>query len=459
MLRRRRACRSAWLLAGALAFAPAAGHARVRFVEPLVGAAAETLAAAAAGDTVVLRAGMHEGPLRIARTLTLRGEPGAVIEGRNRATVLTVAAGGAAVEDLTLRGSGRDVMKVDAGVHVAAGGVRLRRLHVTDVLYGVNAERANGLEVRDCVLEGRVAPMDESGEGNGLHLWYTSGARLIGNRVEHFLDAIYLSFANDIDVESCRLQWNGRYGLHTMYCQSNRLTRNVFTLNVAGCALMFSNHLRVERNEFVHNRGPRTYGLLLRDCSDGTFTNNRLTDNTIAVFMDGSNRNRFRSNLVENNGWGLLVFSSSADNVFSANQFVQNDYPVALDMRRTSNQFDDGSVGNYWSGSAPYDLNDDGVSDVAHSPVSAFAFVSKQYPDLTLLAKSPAVAALGVAERVFPALRPSEALDRFPRVAPAVFPRLGLADDALPRPAWGALGLFLALCGLGLAGLASGRRA
>src|SRR5206468_8394147 len=132
----------------------------------------------------------------------------------------------------------------------------------------------------------------------------------LGNHVQRFLDAIYLSFVNDIVVESNHLQWNGRYGLHTMYCQDNRLARNVFELNVAGCALMFSNRLQIDHNDFVHNRGPRTYGLLLRDCSDGAFTDNRLADNTVAVFMDGSDRNRFRGNLVENNGWGLLLFAS-----------------------------------------------------------------------------------------------------------------------------------------------------
>jgi nitrous oxidase accessory protein len=424
------------------------------------GAAAAALEAASVGDTVTLARGVHAGPILVRRALTLRGEPGAIVDGAGRGTVLTVAASGARVEDLSLRGSGKDVMKVDAGVHVAlAENVRLDRLRIADVLYGVNSERSNGLEIRDCELIGRVAPFDETGNGNGIHLWHTSGARLAGNRVERFLDAIYLSFANDVDVERCRMQWNGRYGLHTMYCQENRLVGNVFTLNVAGCALMFSNRLRIERNEFVHNRGPRTYGLLLRDCSDGVFRGNRLADNTIAVFMDGSNRNRFEGNTIEDNGWGLLVFASSADNIFTGNQFVQNDYPVALDMRRTSNHFDDGTAGNYWSDNAPYDLDGDGVSDVPYSPVGAFAFVSKQYPDLTLLAKSPAVAALGVAERIFPALRPSEAVDRFPQVSPIGGGASEVEAAALPRPAWGAVLAFGLIASLGAAGLAARRRA
>jgi nitrous oxidase accessory protein len=273
-----------------------------------------------------------------------------------------------------------------------------------------------------------------------------------------------------MDAARNQLHDNGRYGLHTMYCQQNRFVDNEVTRDVAGCALMFTNHVEIARNRIVHNRGPRTYGLLLRDCSDGRFEDNRLVDNTVAIFMDGSNRNHLAGNLVEDNGWGILLFSSSAGNVFTGNDFINNDYPVALDMRRTDNRFDDGTHGNYWSEAAAFDLDGDGVSDVPFAPVSAFAFVSKQYPDLAVLAKSPAVASLAVAERVFPAMRPSEAVDRFPRVRPATMAMSAPASRNVravreangPAPAaraWGAVAGFTACGVVGLAGLVAGRRA
>jgi nitrous oxidase accessory protein len=214
----------------------------------------------------------------------------------------------------------------------------------------------------------------------------------------------------------------------------------------------------VERNLISHNRGPRTYGLLLRDCSDGEFRDNRLRDNTIAVFLDGSNRNRFETNLIQDNGWGLLLFSSSADNVWSSNSFLNNDYSVSLDMRRTRNRFDDGARGNYWSEAETYDLDGNGVGDVPHGPVTAFAFVSRQYPDLSVLAKSPAVAALGVAERVFPSLRPSEAVDHLPLTRPPVSSVPVAGESEKPRPAWTAIALLGTVWGAGLVGFARGRR-
>jgi nitrous oxidase accessory protein len=373
--------------------------------------------------------------------------------------VLAITAPGAVVEELEIRGSGARVLTIDSGVKViGAAGVTLRHLRLRDVLYGVYAERASSLKVEASDLEGRVAPLDPAGEGNGIHLWYTAGAALSGNTIARFQDGVYLSFADDVHVEGSRLEDCGRYGLHTMYCQRSRLVANVFTRNAAGIAIMFSNGLQVERNRMVRNRGPRTYGLLLRDCSAGRFEANQMVDNTIGVFMDNSNRNRFRGNLFQDDGWGLILFSSCAGNEFAGNDFIHDDYPVALDMRRTDNRFDDGARGNYWDAAAPFDLDGDGVSDAPYSPVSAFAFVSKQYPDLSVLAKSPAVAALSVAERVFPALRPSTAVDRFPLVRPATG-GAATAGGAPPSRSWAAVAGFAALGAGGLAALARARSA
>lgn len=446
---------AAWLLVALAAGSAPAATTRVRS-----GEAPRALASAASGDTLVLASGVHAGPLRVERAVTLAGEPGAIVDGRGHGTVVEVTAPGTVVRDLEVRASGRRVITIDSGIHVVrAGHVRIERVRMSDVLYGVYAERADSLVVEDCELVGRVRPLDETGEGNGLHLWTCADARLVRNRVSGFLDAVYLSFVDRIDVRGNTLTRNGRYGLHTMYCQRNRLVENRFEGNAAGIAIMFSNHLEVARNAIVHNHGPRTYGLLLRDCSDGRFEDNQLVDDTIALFLDGSNRNRFERNLFQDNGWGVLLFSSSADNVWTGNDFLHNDYPVALDMRHTRNHFDDGTRGNYWGDAGTYDLDGDGIGDAPHGPVTAFAFVSKQYPDLSVLAKSPAVAALGVAERVFPSLRPSEAVDRFPLTRP-VRERARLAATAPPRtrPVWGAVFGFGVLWLAGLFGLVRGRR-
>lgn len=441
-----------------LVVAPVPAPARTLLAPAAGGAAQRAIAAAAPGDTVMLGRGTHPGPLHVNVAVVLRGEPGASIHGGGHRSVVTVSAPGATLEDLEIRASGRRVLTIDAGVHIVnSADVTLRRVRLEDVLYGLYAERSDRLRLERCVLRGRVKPMDETGEGNGIHLWTSAGAMIADTDVSGFLDGIYLSFAHHVTVTRGRFHRNGRYGLHTMYCQHTALHANQFDHNVAGIAIMFSNHLDVTGNHIARNRGARTYGLLLRDCSDGRFTGNRLVDNTVALFLDGSNRNRFERNLVQDNGWGVLMFASCAKNVFASNDFIANDYPVALDMRRTDNAFDDGTQGNYWSEARAWDLDGDGAGDAPHGPVTAFSFMSKQYPDLAVLANSPAVAALGVAERVFPALSPSTVVDRFPRIAPNA--GRGATTPAEPGPrAWGFAAAFGIAWTGALAGLVAARR-
>ena len=146
-------------------------------------------------------------------------------------------------------------------------------------------------------------------------------------------------------------------------------------------------------------------------------------------------------------------------NVAAGNTFLNNDYPVALDMRYSDNRFDDGHSGNYWGENEAYDLNGDGLSDVPYSPVSAFAFLSKQYPDLSLLAKSPAVAAIAVAERVFPSLRPSDIVDEHPLIRPAAEAKAPGRTARAAGHSWATAAAFGGLLIAGTAGLAVRGRA
>jgi len=453
-------------LATLLLSLPAAApcHAAAIRIAAAPGSLARACTAATAGDTLFLATGRYDGSVVVDRPLTIRGEPGSLVRGDSTGSVFVVTASFVRIEDLAIERSGNEPLTIDAGVHVKGGShVRVARVRMTNVLYGVAAERADSLVVEGCDLRGRAKPtgkvelsMDDS-NGNGIHLWYCHDAAVRSCRVTHFVDGIYLSFAFRAEIRGDLLWENSRYGLHTMYCQENRLEQNRFTRNIAGCAIMFSNHLRIEGNDFVRNKGPRTYGVLLRDCSDGRFAHNRFVDNTVGIFMDGSNRNHVEENLIQDNGWGVILFSSCDGNTFARNNFWSNDYPVSLDMRYSDNRFDDGRRGNYWSENAPYDLDADGVSDIPYSPVSAFAFLSKQYPDLAILGRSPAAAALSMAERTIPALRPSEIVDRFPLVTPArMVPVAPAPEPPVPTGAAtrdGALAGFALLAVSGVAGV------
>ena len=74
--------------------------------------------------------------------------------------------------------------------------------------------------------------------------------------------------------------------------------------------------------------------------------------------------------------------------------------------------------GNFWSDYAGYDLNDDGVGDVAHEIRRLSAAMTDAHPPLQLLRGTAALASLDAMAQAVPVL-PSQRLliDRTPRVA------------------------------------------
>jgi nitrous oxidase accessory protein len=407
---------------------------------------------AAPGDTLFLPPGIHFGQLVIDRSLTLVGTPDCILDGKEKGTVVLVQAPHVSLRGFTVRASGYELLVDDAGIMVdEADDAVLEDLTLLDTNHGIYVRNAFRPVVRGCHLVGRKGRVHEENHGNGIHIWYAKDAVIEGNDVAGHRDGIYLSFAETARIAGNLAHDVDRFGLHSMYSQENVLVANTFTRNTAGVALMFSNRMRMEGNLFLHNRGHRTYGLLLRDCSDSDFRYNRLIDNTIALFLDGSNRNRFRENLFAENGWGVIAYSSSEGNTFTRNNFLANDIQVSLDMRRTRNRFEVDGVGNYWSDARPYDLDGDGQGDNPHFPVGLFAFVSKQHPDLTVFSGSPAVVALDLAQRSLPALQLTELVDSRPRLNPDPIPPFeGPAVPASPEGAraTAALGLFAALATL-----------
>lgn len=379
--------------------------------------------AAAPGDTVRLPVGVFVGQLTVDRPLVLLGTVATVLDGEGRGTVVVVKGAGTVLRGFTVQGSGFDLLMDDAAVLLdEADQVLVDGLVIRDTNHGIYVRNARLPVIRGCRLVGRRGTVHEENHGNGIHIWHAVGARIEGNDVAAHRDGIYLSFADSATVTGNVFHSQDRFGLHSMYSQRNVITRNLFTANTAGTALMFSNRMLMEGNLFAHNRGHRTYGLLLRDCSDSRFVHNRLVDNTIGLFLDGSNRNLFEQNSISESGWGLIAYSSSEENVFTRNNFLDNDYQVSLDMRRTRNRLHKDGVGNHWSDARPYDLDGDGLGDAPHQPVGFFAFVSKQFPDLTVFAGSPAVVALDLAQRSLPALQLTELVDPHPLPRPVPVP-------------------------------------
>lgn len=368
------------------------------------------------GDVLKVGPGTYKGVTVVTvPNLKLIGEGLPTLDGEGRGSVVLIRSPGVSMRGFRLTGTGTSPYGEDAGIHVQDAPGTVVEDNVFDrVMMGVRLKASPRSIVRHNRIRGDAPRGQFIGWGDGVRIWYSPECLVADNLIERFRDGVYLEFSHGAKIFRNQVQDNQRYGLHFMYCDGGTFQDNRFVANQAGSVLMYSKRIRVENNLFSENRGSIGQGLLFKENNESVVRRNRIFNNTVGMFIDGSNRNQIERNVFAGNGWGLLLFSSSIGNTFRDNAFYSNNYEVAVDARQSRNDF----AGNYWSGYRGYDLNGDGRGDVPYAPVTMFAYLAMQYPDLYAFIGSPAVKALEFAQRVIPALCPSDLRDPAPLMSP-----------------------------------------
>jgi nitrous oxidase accessory protein len=381
-------------------------------VVPAGGSVAAAIKAARPGDHLVLSRGVYQEPtIVIDRSLTLTGEPGAVIDGGKATNILRIEADDVTVQGITLRNVAPSHVEDRAAIRV--GEVRncvIEGNRIDNAFFGIYLAGTQRCRIHANVLSARRATEDSS--GNGIHLWTARDVEVADNRVEGHRDGIYLEFTHDARVAGNLSSRNIRYGLHFMYSDDCRYERNVFRANGAGVAVMYTKRVAMNGNTFEASWGPSAYGLLLKEVYDVTLVGNRFDGNTTGLVADGASRLDARTNTFARNGWALRLLASTQSASFTSNVFESNTFDVSTNSRQSDARF----TGNFWDEYRGYDLDRDGTGDVPFHPVRLFSMiVAANEPSLVLL-RSPISTVLDAAERAFPTLTPESVVDSTPRM-------------------------------------------
>jgi nitrous oxidase accessory protein len=376
---------------------------------------AAALEAARPGDRVIVRAGTYREPTLVVATprVTLEGQGWPVLDGQGVREVLVIAADDVTVRGLVATNTGVSNLEDRAGIR--ARDVRnclIERNRLRHNLWGIYLQRSANCVVRDNDLEASGTRQTES--GNGIHLWYSPGARVERNRVSGHRDGIYFEFSSHGVTRDNVSERSQRYGLHFMFSDSCEYVRNTFRDNNSGVAVMYSRGVTIADNRFERSWGSAAYGLLLKDISGGEISGNVFDRNSTGLFVEGSSNLRVRGNTFTQNGWAAKVLADADENRFTGNRFSGNAFDVTTNSRSANSAFE----GNWWDEYAGYDLDRDGVGDTPFYPVRLFALVVEQHPSALLLLRSPLVSVLDAAERVLPVLTPEALVDRRPLMRP-----------------------------------------
>jgi nitrous oxidase accessory protein len=379
----------------------------------------ETLTAvlkkATPGDTVELAPGVYPGPLVISRSLTVKGQAGVIIDGGGKGRVIEVLAQGTRLAQLTVRHSGIDLSKMDAGVFLSrtAKGATVEDLVIEDNLIGVMVWGAEDSVVRHNVIRGR-GDLRTSEAGNGVYVWNAPGARVEDNDIALGQDGIFVTNSRK-NVFRNNFLHDVRFAIHYMYTNDSEVSFNRSRGNHSGFVLMYSDHLVVRGNRSERDRDE---GILLNDANRSTIEENAVLGGAEkCVFIYNANFNEFRRNWFEGCEIGVHFTAGSEHDIITENAFVNNRIQVKYVGTRALDWSDKGR-GNYWSDNPAFDLDGDGIADVAYRPNDLVDRVVWINPAAKLLLNSPAVSTLRWAQAQFPALHPGGVIDSAPLMTP-----------------------------------------
>lgn len=370
------------------------------------------VAAARPFARIVVPPGVYREPtIVIDKPLTLVGEAGAILDGEGVRSLLLITADDVTVTGFTIRNTGDSQVDERAGIRAAnARRCVIEENTFDNTAFGVYLEKTSGCVVRGNVLRGSGKVQMQT--GNGIHAWSSDSVSVLGNDIAGHRDGIYFEFVRNGAIDRNVSHENARYGLHFMFSDDCRYQDNTFRENGNGVAVMYSKHVQMTGNSFAHNYGGAAYGLLLKDINESAVTGNRFTANTVAVHMEGANRNHLRGNTFTGNGIALRILANAQDNVIVENDFSTNTFDVATNSRASYSTL----RGNSWDRYRGYDLDRNGIGDVPHVPVTLFGLVVEQSPAALVLLRSPFVGLLDIAERAIPVLTSSALRDEAPRL-------------------------------------------
>ena len=400
---------AAMALAATLALPVAAAVWRVQPGESVQAA----IDAAAPGDTVEITRGRYPGHLLVAKPLTLRGIDRPTIDGELKENTISVRAEDVTIEGLIVANSGGDTLYQHAGVYIYPGSHRavVRDCDFSYTLFGLWIEKADDVLIENNLITGK-RDFDSPRRGNGIQLYNTQRARIIGNNISFVRDAIYVDVSHDAVFRGNRLH-HSRYGTHYMTSYRNVWEDNETWYNRGGLALM------EVRDQVVRNNrawGNSDHGIMLRTIQDAVIENNLVAGNQRGFFIYDAEYNEIRGNAVIDNVVGIHLWAGSKNNQVEGNDFIANReqirYVAARDMVWGEKH------GNHWSNYLGWDRNGDGVGDVQYEANDMVDRLSWRHPMMKLLLASPAVQTLRLVGQQFPLLRAPSIVDPNPRMEP-----------------------------------------
>ena len=233
----------------------------------------------------------------------------------------------------------------------------------------INNSKNEYFIIRNCTVYNAGSGTDDA----GIRLEYTNNGNLINiDSTNNNRHGIYLH--NNCDnntISNCRVNDNTWAGIRIdLSCDENIIVGNILHNNNVGITLKDGCINNIISGNIANENRDR--GILLWSrCNYNTISGNTAHKNSnegIHLTHDCYNNTISRNNANDNGDTGISISDRSGENLVYKNCFIGN----KLNARDSGidNQWDNGTIGNYWDDYNGVDANDDGIGDTPYNVTS-----------------------------------------------------------------------------------------
>ncbi|WP_456487125.1 NosD domain-containing protein, partial [Candidatus Alkanophaga liquidiphilum] len=283
---------------------------------------------ASAGDTIIVRDGVHFENIYVNKRLTIRSENG------SKNCIVQAA-------------------KYDAVFHVTADYVNIYGFTIKDGKYGIYLDN-----VENC----NIANNNISNNDDGIYLCDSSSNNITGNSISNNGNDGICLYVTTVKAHS----------------SNNNITGNDISNNENGIHLESgSSNNNVTGNDISNNEN----GIYLYESSNNSITGNDISNNVDGIHLRRwSNNNNITGNDISNNDCGIGFEDYSSDNIIYLNNFINNTDSVYYSPYPSTNIWSSilqitytykgktykNYLCNYWGDYTGSDADNDGIGDTPY---------------------------------------------------------------------------------------------
>ncbi len=357
-------------------------------------------------DTVIIPAGVYAGPLTVDIPIIIDGNNEVIIDGGGKDSVIYLDTDGAQLRNLHITNSGESHNQIDACVQVRGNFNIIKDNILDNCLFGIDLQQSNNNIVRRNKISSK--PFSLGMRGDAIRLWYSMNNKIVKNKITNSRDSVVWYSNNNLIADNTSV--GGRYALHFMYSQFNRVENNHYDKHSTGIFLMYSDNVELRGNVISNSLGTIGMGIGFKETSNVTVENNQIIYCATGIYSDLSpyqpdTINSFNNNKIAYNDIGILFHNDWHGNVLKHNQFIGNHNQVAVQGASTANR--NVWQSNYWDDYIGFDRDLNGIGDTPYKIYSYADQIWMDIPDTRFFKGSVILEVLNFLERLAPFTEPT----------------------------------------------------